>query len=49
MNKDSPSIGPHEGIELKLMLNGGNLALFYSDYEIPDEFHKHIENKKIFK
>lgn len=49
MNKDSPTIGPHEGIELKLMLEGKkNLALFYSDYEIPEEFHKRIEQKALF-
>ncbi|WP_445114591.1 hemin receptor [Acinetobacter sp. WZC-1] len=49
MNQANPSIGPHEGIELKLMLDGKkNLALFYSDYEIPNEFHKYIENKELF-
>lgn len=43
----SPSIGPHEGIELELMLdNKKKIALFYSDYEIPAEFNPYINNKK---
>lgn len=49
MNQANPSIGPHEGIELELMLDGKkNLALFYSDYEIPHEFHKYIKNKTFY-
>ena len=41
-------IGPHEGKELEFMLNGKkNIALFYSDYNIPDEFLPFLD-KKIF-
>lgn len=42
-------LGPHEGMELELMLkNKKNISLFYSDSEIPDDFIPFL-NKKIFK
>lgn len=38
-------IGPHEGKELDLMLKGlKNLALFYTDYNIPYGFIPYLEN-----
>ncbi|MGY4748115.1 hemocin immunity protein [Avibacterium paragallinarum] len=38
-------IGPHEGKELDLMLRGlKNLALFYTDYNIPDGFIPYLES-----
>lgn len=44
-----PSIGPHEGLELELMLeNKKNISLFYSNYEIPDGFNKYIKDKVFF-
>lgn len=39
------TIGPHEGKELELMLkNTKNIALFYSDYDIPDDFIPYLAN-----
>lgn len=39
-------IGPHEGKELALMLNHQkDLALFYTDYEIPEDFFPYLDNK----
>ncbi|WP_077550333.1 hemocin immunity protein [Rodentibacter genomosp. 2] len=39
-------LGPHEGRELELMLNHQkDLALFYTDYEIPEDFYPYLENK----
>lgn len=44
-----PSIGPHEGKELFLMLeNKKEIALFYSDSEIPVEFNHYIESNRFF-
>ena len=38
-------IGPHEGKELELMLNNQkNIALFYTDYDIPEAFFPYLEN-----
>ncbi|WKS97428.1 hemocin immunity protein [Gallibacterium anatis] len=38
-------IGPHEGKELDLMLKGlKNLALFYTDYDIPYGFIPYLES-----
>lgn len=38
-------IGPHEGKELDLMLKGlKNLALFYTDYNIPYGFTPYLES-----
>ncbi|KGQ46879.1 MULTISPECIES: hypothetical protein [Pasteurellaceae] len=42
-------LGPHEDKELDLMLkNQKQLALFYTDYNIPDEFTPYLE-KGVFK
>lgn len=39
-------LGPHEGIELELMLKREkNIALFYSGSEMPLEFNDLIKNK----
>lgn len=44
-----PSLGPHEGKELELMLQGKKgLALFYTDYEIPEEFAPYLQEQTIF-
>lgn len=40
-------IGPHEGRELKLMIEGSkHIALFYSDYDIPTDFIPYIEKNQ---
>ena len=47
----SPTLGPHEGRELELLLSGEKpIALFYE--EVPDEFLSHLNSdnlKKIMK
>lgn len=44
-----PSLGPHEGKELELMLeNKKELSLFYTDSLIPDEFIPYIEKGQFF-
>ncbi len=46
-----PTLGPHEGRELELLLSGEKpIALFYE--EVPDEFLSHLNSdnlKKIMK
>jgi hypothetical protein len=40
-----PSLGPHEGKELELMLkNKKELALFYTGSEVPEEFDPYLRN-----
>lgn len=44
-----PSLGPHEGKELELMLQGQkDLALFYTGSDIPKEFIPYIQDQVIF-
>lgn len=47
-NTQSPQIGPHEGRELELLLNGSKqIALFFSDYgQLSDEY-THCLNQEI--
>ena len=50
MTKKHPSIGPHEGKELKLMLAGEKpLALYFSDYPIPAEFEPDLASGRLFR
>ncbi|MBF7683674.1 hemocin immunity protein [Acinetobacter sp. B5B] len=49
MSTNHPSLGPHEGIELELMLaNKKDLSLFYTDSEIPKDFFPLFKAKKLF-
>lgn len=49
MNKH-PSIGPHEGWKLELMLNGEKpLAYFMSTEPFPAEFDPHIASGRLFR
>lgn len=44
-----PSLGPHEGKELELMLeNKKELSLFYTDSLIPDDFIPYIKKGRFF-
>lgn len=39
-------LGPHEGRELELMLNHQKeIALFYTDSEVPEDFFPYLEDK----
>lgn len=41
-----PTLGPHEGRELELLLSGEKLiALFYE--EVPDEFLSHLNSDNL--
>lgn len=43
-----PTLGPHEGKELALMLqNNKPLAYFYTDCEIPEEFEPYLKNGRL--
>ncbi len=43
MANKHPSLGPHEGKELELMLAGEKpLALYFSFYPIPAEFEPYL-------
>lgn len=43
-----PQIGPHEGLELELLLNGSKqIALFFSDYPELSEEYTHCFNQEI--
>ncbi|ESK40686.1 hypothetical protein P256_01141 [Acinetobacter nectaris CIP 110549] len=43
-----PSLGPHEGKELELMLqNKKELALFYTDSEVPDAFKPYLKSGRL--
>lgn len=45
----APSLGPHEGKELQLMLLGQkDIALFYEDSPIPEEFAPYLQSKALF-
>ncbi|WP_293743485.1 hypothetical protein [uncultured Acinetobacter sp.] len=44
-----PSLGPHEGKELELMLqNKKELSLFYTDSEIPEAFLPYIKKGRFY-
>lgn len=50
MAKKHPSIRPHEGKELELMLSGEKpLALYFSFYPIPEEFEPYLASGQLFR